>query len=58
MFSHCKNLFELNISSLNIREATNINNIFSFCENLTRVLINKINVKKIKNEIDNTKLKI
>ncbi len=56
MFSWCKNLSELNLSSFNTNNVTNMSRMFSGCNNLNKILINKINIKKINEEINISKL--
>ena len=58
MFYYCNKLSELNLSSFNINNITDINGIFSWCDNLNKVLINKLNFKKIKEKINISKIKI
>jgi len=48
MFYCCENLYELDLSSFNTNNVTNINEIFSSCVHLSQLLINKKNFKKIK----------
>ena len=58
MFYFCENLSELNLSSFNTNNATDMSYMFNSCGNLNLVKINKLNIKKFKVKIDVSKLKI
>ena len=58
MFDSCKNLSELNLSSFNTNNVTNMSWIFYDCKNLNFIQINKLNIKKFEKEINISKLKI
>jgi len=58
MFSYCENLSKLNLISFKFNNEINIKEMFSYCYNLNEVLINKLIFKKIKEQIDFSKLKI
>ena len=58
MFLDCKNLFELNLSSFNTNNVTNMSLMFYYCSKLNKVLINKLNIKKIKEQIEVFKINI
>ena len=49
MFSLCKNLSELNLSSFNINNVTDMDGMFELCENLNLIKINKSSIKRFKN---------
>ena len=58
MFNNCDNLSELNLSSFNTNNVTDMSRMFYHCENLNKVIINKLNIKKFKVEINISKIKI
>ena len=57
MFSDCNKLSELNLSSFNTNNVTDMSWMFNNCYNLNKVIINKLNIKKFKNEINIFKIK-
>ena len=58
MFNSCKNLSELNLSSFNTNNVSEMSYMFNSCKNLNLLKINKLNIKKFKEIIDDSKLKI
>ena len=58
MFSNCENLLNLDLSSFNTNNVTNMYGMFYFCSNLKLVQINKLNIKKFEEIIDISKLRI
>ena len=52
MFYDCENLVELDLSSFNFSNVSDMIDIFSYCFNLFIMKINKINFLKIKGKID------
>ena len=57
MFYYCENLSELNLSSFNTINVTNMNWMFDGCNNLNKVIINKLHIKKFNEEINISKIK-
>ena len=58
MFYYCENLSELNLSSFNTNNVTDMSDIFLGCENLNLIKINKSYIKKFEEIIDVSILKI
>ena len=58
MFYGCSNLTSINLSSFNTQNVTNMSNMFYGCSNLKEIKINKNLCEKIKNEINEEKIKI
>ena len=58
MFYSCKNLSELNLSSFNTNNVSDMSVMFYDCKNLNKIIINKLNIKKFKEEINISKIKI
>ena len=56
MFSNCSNLSELNLSSFNTNNVTNMRYMFHICKNLNFLQINKLNIKRFEEEINVSKL--
>jgi surface protein len=47
MFNFCRNLYELDLSSFNIINVTNMSNIFLSCANLTKLDLSSFNTKDV-----------
>ena len=58
MFLGCSNLTNINLSSFNTQNVTNMSGMFYGCYNLKEIKINKNLCEKIKNEINEEKIKI
>ena len=50
MFGKCSNLTNINLSSFNTQNVTNMSYMFAGCSNLKEIKINKNLCEKIKNE--------
>ena len=49
MFANCENLTDINISSLNTEEVTNMAYMFSGCTNLTSINLSGLDISKVQN---------
>ena len=58
MFYECKNITNIDLSSFNTQNVTNMISMFDGCSNLKEIKINKNLCEKIKNEINEEKIKI
>ena len=58
MFQGCSNLTNIDLSLFNTQNVTNMSNMFYGCSNLKEIKINKNLCEKIKNEINEEKIKI
>ena len=58
MFYSCKNLYELNLSSFNTNNVTNMSFMFELNDNLNIIKINKSNIKRFEEEINVSKLSL
>ena len=47
MFSYCKNLSELNLSSFNTNNVTNMSYMFYYCENLSELNLSSFNTNNV-----------
>ena len=58
MFDSCKNLSELNLSSFNTNNVSDMRDMFYYCKNLNLLKINKSNINNFNGLIDFSILKI
>ena len=53
MLSYCKNITNLNLSSFDTKNVTNMSDMFFNCKNLKYLKINKNNNKELLNKLNN-----
>ena len=58
MFSYCSNLTNIDLSSFNTKNVTNMSGMFSYCSNLKKISINRKYNEKLINEAKNENITV